>query len=105
DWKSAGLVFADLSTGSPPVITELPSPSASIKSRRRANHVKERKPKKDDTSKPIADVSRNNGKSLAAISAARQARGRGKWTAIVVALSILAVALLVVLFKVLPTAL
>ncbi|HIM29440.1 MAG TPA: DUF4339 domain-containing protein [Planctomycetes bacterium] len=102
DWKSAGLVFADLSTGSPPVTTESPSPSAPIKSRRRSNHAKEKKPTKNDTAKPIADVSQNNGKSRAAISAAR---GRGKWTAIVVALSILAVALLVVLIKILPTAL
>jgi DNA-directed RNA polymerase subunit M/transcription elongation factor TFIIS len=101
DWKNAGLVFSDLNTCAPTSTAGSPLPSEPVNV-----SIQTKATSQTDDEEAIEPIEKETkGKGRPAPSGARRASGRGKWTAIVVALSILAIGLLIVLIRVLPSAL
>jgi DNA-directed RNA polymerase subunit M/transcription elongation factor TFIIS len=101
DWQTASIVFPELADNSPPVTAANNVASAPIAT---ASNLAAA------TQRPLEDVHDAKPQTLSSRPSAgrgtvpRRATGRGKWTAAVIVLSIIAVVLVVLLFMVLPNA-
>ena len=98
DWKNAALVFPELDNNSPPVAPARPIVEERI--------VIEDRPVNGGRAEPAEAATRGKSdetKPQTNPRAIRRKPGRGKWTATVVLLTVVAIALVVILIKVLPT--